>query len=134
MRVKGRCRKFDFSFALVPMIDVMTVLLAVFMVTAPMMTSGIDLELPKAGRGALAGQDRAAQISVTKDGKYHLAKAQLPLPDLIRRLSAMQRENPKLEIVISGDKDATYGGVMTLMGALRDAGFSKVGLRTEHAD
>ncbi|MDR0449330.1 MAG: ExbD/TolR family protein [Rickettsiales bacterium] len=134
MRNGKRQRHFDFAFGLVPMIDVMTVLLAVFMVTAPMMTSGIDLDLPKAGRGALSGQDTAAQVSVDKQGRYYLAKSQLKLDALIKRLSAMSKENPKLEVVISGDTNAAYGDVIGLMGALKDAGFSKVGLKTENKE
>ncbi|MDR0319775.1 MAG: ExbD/TolR family protein [Rickettsiales bacterium] len=134
MRNGRRQRHFDFAFGLVPMIDVMTVLLAVFMVTAPMMTSGIDLDLPKAGRGALSGKDTAAQVSVDKNGNYYLAKTRTGLSELVKKLSAIQRENPKLEIIISGDKGAYYGDVIVLMGALKDSGFSKVGLRTENAD
>jgi biopolymer transport protein TolR len=113
------------------MVDVMTVLLAVFMVTAPMMTSGIDLTLPKAGGGALSGNDKAVQLSVDKGGRYYIAKSEVKLDALIRRLSAMKRENAKMEIVINGDSGAAYGNVIALMGALKDAGFANVGLRTE---
>jgi biopolymer transport protein TolR len=127
-------KHFDASLSLTPMIDVMTVLLAVFMVTAPMMTSGIDLTLPKAGHSALSGKETAAQISVDKNGNYYLAKSKLKQDKLIARLNAMRRENPKIEIMINGDAGASYGDVMVLMGALKDAGFAKVGLRTELAD
>ena len=70
--VRMRRRQSDAGIQLTPMIDVMTVLLAVFMVTTPMMTTGIDLELPRAGASAMTGNDHAIQISVDANGNYYL--------------------------------------------------------------
>lgn len=114
-----------------PMIDVMTVLLAVFVVTAPMLTSGIDLDLPKAGQSAMSGDDHAIQIGVDTGGRYFFGKEQRTRAEIVERLVAMRGENPKLTIMINGDKNANYGAVMSMMGALKDAGFQKVGLRTK---
>ncbi len=114
-----------------PMIDVMTVLLAVFVVTAPMLTSGIDLDLPKAGQSAMSGDDHAIQIGVDTGGRYFVGKEQRTRAEIVERLVAMRGENPKLTIMINGDKNANYGAVMSMMGALKDAGFQKVGLRTK---
>lgn len=114
-----------------PMIDVMTVLLAVFVVTAPMLTSGIDLDLPKAGHSAMSGDDHAIQIGVDTSGRYFVGKEQRSKKEIVDRLVAMRGENPKLTIMINGDKNANYGAVMSMMGALKDAGFQKVGLRTK---
>lgn len=114
-----------------PMIDVMTVLLAVFVVTAPMLTSGIDLDLPKAGHSAMSGDDHAIQIGVDTSGRYFVGKEQRSKKEIVERLVAMRGENPKLTIMINGDKNANYGAVMSMMGALKDAGFQKVGLRTK---
>lgn len=114
-----------------PMIDVMTVLLAVFVVTAPMLTSGIDLDLPKAGHSAMSGDDHAIQIGVDASGRYFVGKEQRSKKEIVERLVAMRGENPKLTIMINGDKNANYGAVMSMMGALKDAGFQKVGLRTK---
>ncbi len=114
-----------------PMIDVMTVLLAVFVVTAPMLTSGIDLDLPKAGQSAMSGDDHAIQIGVDAGGRYFVGKEQRTRAEIVERLIAMRGENPKLTIMINGDKNANYGAVMSMMGALKDAGFQKVGLRTK---
>lgn len=113
------------------MIDVMTVLLAVFMVTTPMMTTGIDLNLPDAGHSALTGGDHAIQISVDAAGRYYIGKEMVTRDDAIRRAIAMRGENPNLSITISGDRSADYGAVMSVMGGLKDAGFQKVGLRTQ---
>ena len=126
-----RRRQFDGGIQLTPMIDVMTVLLAVFMVTTPMMTTGIDLDLPRAGRSAMTGNDHAIQISVDKAGRYYLAETQLKRDESVKRAVAMRGENPDLTIMISGDSSADYGAVMSMMGRLKDAGFQKVGLRTQ---
>ncbi len=119
------------GISLTPMIDVMTVLLAVFMVTTPMMTNGIDLELPNAGHSAMTGHDHAIQISVDASGNYYVGEMRLTRDDVIKRAVAMRGENPDLTIMISGDRRADYGAVMSVMGGLKDAGFQKVGLRTK---
>ena len=125
-----RRRQSDGGIQLTPMIDVMTVLLAVFMVTTPMMTTGIDLELPRAGVSAMTGADHAIQISVDSKGNYYLADTQLSRDEIVKRAIAMRSENPKLTIMISGDAHADYGAVMSMKGKLKDSGFQKVGLRT----
>lgn len=126
-----RRRQSDAGIQLTPMIDVMTVLLAVFMVTTPMMTTGIDLELPRAGASAMTGNDHAIQISVDANGRYFLSEMQLPREEVVKRAIAMRGENPNLTIMISGDTNADYGAVMAMMGSLKDVGFQKVGLRTQ---
>ena len=126
-----RRRQSDAGIQLTPMIDVMTVLLAVFMVTTPMMTTGIDLELPRAGASAMTGNDHAIQISVDSNGRYFLSEMELPQDEVVKRAIAMRSENPNLTIMISGDTHADYGAVMAMMGSLKDAGFQKVGLRTQ---
>ena len=126
-----RRRDSDALIQLTPMIDVMTVLLAVFMVTTPMMTNGIDLDLPSAGHSALTGNDHAIQISVDTNGAYYLNEMKLDVDDVVKRAIAMRGENPQLSIMINGDKHADYGAVMTVMGKLKDSGFQRVGLRTK---
>ena len=119
------------EISLTPMIDVMTVLLAVFMVTTPMMTTGIDLDLPRAGKSAVTGHYHAIQISVDNAGRYYLAETQLSRDEVVKRAIAMRKENADLTIMINGDARADYGAVMSMMGKLKDAGFQKVGLRTQ---
>lgn len=126
-----RRRQSDAGIQLTPMIDVMTVLLAVFMVTTPMMTTGIDLELPRAGASAMTGNDHAIQISVDSKGRYFLSEMELPREEVVKRAIAMRGENPNLTIMINGDTHADYGAVMAMMGSLKDVGFQKVGLRTQ---
>ena len=126
-----RRRQSDAGIQLTPMIDVMTVLLAVFMVTTPMMTTGLDLELPRAGASAMTGNDHAIQISVDSKGRYFLSEMELPREEVVKRAIAMRGENPNLTIMINGDTHADYGAVMAMMGSLKDVGFQKVGLRTQ---
>ena len=126
-----RRRQSDASISLTPMIDIMTVLLAVFMVTTPMMTAGINPDLPNGGKSALTGNAHAIQISADSRGHYYLGEVQMSRDDVVKRAVAMRGENPNLIIMISGDRHADYGAVMSVMGGLKDAGFQRVGLRTQ---
>lgn len=121
----------DANMSLTPMIDIMTTLLAVFMVTTPLMTTGIDIELPRAGKSAMNGNDHAIQISVDSRGNYYLSDQRLPRDEIVKRAIAMRGENPNLAITLSGDTHADYGAVMSMMGKLKDVGFQRVGLRTQ---
>ena len=121
----------DTGMSLTPMIDIMTTLLAVFMVTTPLMTAGIDIDLPRAGKSTMTGNDHAVQISVDAKGNYYLLDMQLPRDEIVKRAIAMRGENPNLAITLSGDTHADYGAVMSMMGKLKDVGFQRVGLRTQ---
>ncbi len=122
------------SLSLTPMIDVMTVLLAVFMVTTPLMTTGIDLDLPNAGKTVISGNDHAVQVSVDARGNYYLGEVKMSRDNLIKKIIAMKNENTDLSIMINGDSSADYGAVMSVMGGLKAVGFQKVGLRTKLTD
>ena len=79
----------------------------------------------------MTGNEHAIQISVDSKGRYFLAKSELNRDEIVKRAIAMRAENPNLTIMISGDTSADYGAVMSMMGKLKDAGFQKVGLRTQ---
>lgn len=128
---RRRSRTNDANMSLTPMIDIMTTLLAVFMVTTPLMTTGIDIDLPRAGTSTMTGNDHAIQISVDSRGNYYLSDQQLPRDEIVKRAVAMRGENPNLAITLSGDTHADYGAVMSMMGKLKDVGFQRVGLRTQ---
>ena len=113
---RRRYRNTDVNISLTPMIDIMTV------------------NLPRAGNSALSGNDHAIQISVDANGKYYVGKTQLSRDDAVARVIAMRGENPDLTIMINGDESADYGAVMSVMGKLKDAGFQRVGLRTQLGD
>lgn len=113
------------------LMDVMMVLLVVFMVAAPMMTSGIPLDLPKVGGGTLNGKDTSINISVDKDGIYYIGQSAIEPETVIDKIIAIKGENKDVTITISGDAESNYGSVIGLMALLKEAGFSKVGLKTE---
>lgn len=113
------------------LMDVMMVLLVVFMVAAPLMTSGIALDLPKVGGKALSGEETSVNISVDKDGYYYIGKTEVPAEEIVDKLKSIRDTNTELSVTISGDTGAEYGRVIGLMALLKEAGFDKVGLKTE---
>ncbi len=113
------------------LMDVMMVLLVVFMVAAPLMTSGIPLDLPKVGGGTLNGKDTSINISVDKNGIYYIGQSEIEPDTIIDKVMAIKGENKDVTITISGDAESNYGSVIGLMALLKEAGFSKVGLKTE---
>ena len=113
------------------LMDVMMVLLVVFMVAAPLMTSGIALDLPKVGGKALEGEDTSINISVDRDGYYYIGQTEVPADKIVGKLNAIKKQNNEVTVTISGDTGAEYGRVIGLMAILKEAGFDKVGLKTE---
>jgi len=115
------------------LMDVMMVLLVVFMVAAPLMTSGIALNLPKVGGKNMTGKETSLNISVDKDGVYFIGKDEVPDDKIVAKVQAVRNQNPEINVVISGDTDAQYGRVIGLMAMLKNAGLDKVGLKTDPA-
>ncbi|MBP5216128.1 MAG: biopolymer transporter ExbD [Alphaproteobacteria bacterium] len=113
------------------LMDVMMVLLVVFMVAAPLMTSGIPLNLPKVGGKALNGEGTSVNISVDKEGAYYIGQSIIPDDEVLPKLEAIKGQNSELSVTISGDTTAAYGRVIGLMAMLKEAGYDKVGLKTE---
>ena len=128
---RGQRQRASFSeINVTPMVDVMLVLLVIFMVTAPMMTTGVSLDLPRGDGQAMEDSDRAVDISVDAKSKIYLGDEIVKPDSLVKRVQAMQKSNPNLKVVISGDRAASYGQVIELMSLLHLAGISKVGLKT----
>ena len=114
-----------------PCVDVMLVLLIVFMVTAPLLTVGVPVDLPKTRAPAL-GQDREPlSVSVTKDVKIYLQKQLVPQDELVPKLQAISNNGYDQRIFVRGDTSANYGQVMIVMGMLSAAGFTHIGLVTD---
>ena len=113
------------------LMDVMMVLLVVFMVAAPLMTSGIAVNLPKVGGKSLERKDTSVTVSVDKEGYYYIGESEVPQDKIVEKLQAIRGENQDLTVTISGDQAANYGRVIALMALLKEAGFEKVGLQTQ---
>ena len=114
-----------------PFVDVMLVLLVIFMVTAPMMQQGIDVDLPETTTQPLRLQDEPLVLSIKKDGKYYLAQTEIPIGDLQKKLEAIFEASDKQEVFLRADQDAPYGVVVKGMAAARLAGAKTLGIVTE---
>jgi len=116
-----------------PFVDVMLVLLIVFMVTAPLLTVGVPVDLPKTKAPAL-GQDREPlSITVMRDGTIFLQKEKVPEAALVDKLTAIASNGYNQRIFVRGDTQANYGKVMEVMGLLASSGFTHIGLVTDVA-
>ena len=114
-----------------PMVDVMLVLLVVFMVTAPLLTVGVKVDLPKTKAGLIQDQVEPLAVTVSASGQIFLQDKEIELSVLAPRLIAITGANPDVRIFVRGDKAIEYGRVMEVMGTLNAAGFNKVALITE---
>lgn len=112
-----------------PMVDVMLVLLIIFMVAAPMLTAGVDVNLPDSKAKALQTEDqKPIEITVDKDGKIYIADTEIKKAALISILKPMMEGDEERRIYIRGDRDIEYGKIMEVLGQLNSAGFRKVAL------
>ena len=109
-----------------PFVDVMLVLLIIFMVTAPLMQQGIDINLPQAKGKEISPTERIV-ITIKKDGKIYLDKASVTMQALTLKLS----KSVNKEVFLKADKDVPYGLVVEVMGELREIGIEKLGMVTE---
>lgn len=124
----------------VPYIDVMLVLLVIFMITAPLLTQGVKVELPKADAEAVeSNNDEPLIVTVDAAGNYHLnigddTRKGISAEVLKKRVATVLRRKPKIQVLVRGDKDVNYGKVVRAMTLLKQAGVESVGLVTEPAD
>ncbi|MGD9638956.1 MAG: ExbD/TolR family protein [Alphaproteobacteria bacterium] len=132
-RRRGRRRRTMGDINITPMVDIMSVLLFIFMITAPLLTTGIPLTLPKAKSENIQGSDKTLNISVDAENNIYIGTDVVADDELVPKIIAIQNNNPEIKIVISGDKDASYGRIIELMGFLKSSGFESVALQTEAA-
>ena len=114
-----------------PFVDVMLVLLIIFMVTAPMMQQGIDVDLPETTTQPLRVRSEPLILTVKKGGKYYLARKEIPVAELRSKLEAIFEGRDTKEIFLRADQDAAYKLVVTALAAAREAGATKLGMVTE---
>ena len=114
-----------------PMVDVMLVLLVVFMVTAPLLTVGVPVDLPQTKAQQLNEPKEPLVISITAEGKIYLQNSEIDADALVPRLQAITNNNPSATIYVRGDRNINYGRVLEIMGLVNGAGFSKVSLIAE---
>ncbi|MBT3333035.1 MAG: protein TolR [Rhodospirillaceae bacterium] len=114
-----------------PFVDVMLVLLVVFMITAPLLTVGVPIDLPKASASNLQGNEEPLTVSINGNGNIFLQETLVKSDELVARLLAIAENRTSRRIFVRGDRSVDYGAVMAVMGSLNAAGFNKVALVTE---
>lgn len=114
-----------------PLVDVMLVLLIVFMVTAPMLKSGVDVQLPTAGMAPLDKGERAVTVSIDRSGRVHLERHSFTLAEFRRRAPVILSEIGGRPVYLRGDSRISYGTIVAVMSVLKGAGVERIGLVTE---
>ena len=114
-----------------PFVDVMLGLLVVFMITAPLLTVGVPIDLPKTAASTLQGSEEPLTVSIDDKGKIYLQKTLVKQEELVARMLAISENLTSRRIFVRGDRLVDYGTVMEVMGSLNAAGFNKVALVTE---
>ena len=136
---RGKRRRAMSEINVVPYIDVMLVLLIIFMVTAPLLHLGVDIQLPKSNAKSMDQSNEPVLVSVAADGTMFLTlgKEQREAIDpdtLVKKVSAFVRQNPNSPVLIGGDERADYGKIYHAMVLLQQAGAPKVGLMSQPAE
>ncbi len=114
-----------------PFVDVMLVLLIVFMVTAPLLTVGIPVDLPQADAQPITTPEEPLVVSVDAEGRLYIQETEVTPVSLVPRLQAITDANPETRIYVRGDRSIAYGMVMEVMGLINGAGFRRVALLAE---
>lgn len=116
-----------------PLVDVMLVLLVIFMVTAPMMQQGVQVNLPKADTKAMSAQEETVVVSVDRNGKVYINKDEVPAAELRSKLTTMFASREKKEVFLKADAGVPYGDVVRAMADIKGAGIERLGMVTEPA-
>jgi biopolymer transport protein TolR len=114
-----------------PLVDVMLVLLVIFMVTAPMMQQGVQVNLPKAETKALPSPEETVVVSIEKSGRLFINSTEVTAGDLRGKLMTMFANRSKKEVFLKADRDVPYGEVVRIMAEIKGAGIERLGMITE---
>ena len=114
-----------------PFVDVMLVLLIIFMVTAPLLTVGVQVDLPESNADSLQSDDEPLELTISKDGNIYIQETEINIKELIPKLIAITDNRLDTKIYVRGDEVINYGKVMRVLGELSGSGFSKVALITK---
>jgi biopolymer transport protein TolR len=135
---RGRSARRKFSpmadINVTPMVDVMLVLLIIFMVTAPLLTVGVEVELPKTSAEAMPNPEEPLVVTVRSDNVVFLQETQIAIEELGPRLAAITSNKPDTTIYVRGDATANWDGIAQVLAELQANGFTKVGIVTDTKD
>jgi len=126
-----KSRKSISEINVTPFVDVMLVLLIIFMVTAPLLTAGIKINLPESASILKNEKNDPVTVSMNSKGEIYIQKKKISPENLIKKLTALKGQNKDLKIYIKGDKKLNYGKIMDLMSFINKSGFKKVALVTK---
>lgn len=132
-RKRGSARPMS-EINVTPFVDVMLVLLIIFMVTAPLLTVGVPIDLPKTEAKEIEGDKEPLTISVNKEGKIYLQESEIELDEIVPKLLAISERGYEERIYVRGDRSSNYGAIMRVMGTVSAAGFRRIALVTELED
>jgi len=113
-----------------PLVDVMLVLLVIFMVTAPILQQGIQVNLPQARAGAVPGQEEQLVVAVARNGRVYLNDNALSLGELGKKLRGIHKLKPASQVFLRADQDVRYGAVIKVIAEIKQAGIERVGMMT----
>ena len=131
MKKNYKSRKSISEINVTPFVDVMLVLLIIFMVTAPLLTAGIKINLPESASVLKNEKNDPVTVSINSKGEIYIQKKKISPNDLIKKLIALRGQNKDLKVYIKGDKNLNYGKIMDLMSFINRSGFKKVALVTK---
>ena len=131
MKKNYKSRKSISEINVTPFVDVMLVLLIIFMVTAPLLTAGIKINLPESASILKNEKNDPVTVSMNSKGEIYIQKKKISPENLIKKLTALKGQNKDLKIYIKGDKKLNYGKIMDLMSFINKSGFKKVALVTK---
>jgi biopolymer transport protein TolR len=129
-RRRGRHHGLIAEINVTPFVDVMLVLLIIFMVAAPLLTVGVPIDLPETQAKPMNAETQPITISVNKDGVIYLQETEIPLEEVVPKLTAIAKTGYEERIYVRGDTAAAYGTVMKVMARVSSAGFRNLGLIT----
>ncbi|MBI5970966.1 MAG: protein TolR [Deltaproteobacteria bacterium] len=124
-------RRYMAQINVTPLVDVMLVLLIIFMVTAPMMTSGIDVNLPKVEAASVSSQEEPLVVTIAKDGRIFIADRPFERFEIRTQLEILNAAKVSRLVLLRADETIPYGAVLAAMAEIRKAGVEKIGMMTE---
>ena len=124
-------RRIHSEINVTPLVDVMLVLLVIFMVTSPMMITGVTVDLPKTQAAAIGGHDEPVALTIDKGGVIYIQEQKITLDELSVKLAAVAHNNKETRVFVRGDKGVDYGRVMSVFAAIKNAGYHNVALVSE---
>ena len=128
--IEARRRRFMAEINVIPLVDVVLVLLVIFMVTAPMLYRGMDINLPRSSSNTIKPEERVV-LTVERDRRVYVDKELIPLAQLPQKMDALHRKNPEVSVFLRADQDVPYGTVVQVMDSIKKAGIVKLGMVTD---